>query len=141
MAAGDLRHASAVAREGAGVLLLGPSGAGKSDLVLRLMDRGFDLIADDQVVLHGLTASAPQAIAGLLEVRGLGVVRLAHVTAPLVLAVRLEAGERLPRPARLPDLDLPLICLDAGAVSAAHRIDLALDCLQGRTALVAGAFT
>ncbi len=44
-------HATAVALAGRCVLLLGPSGAGKSDLALRLLDRGWRLVADDRVVL------------------------------------------------------------------------------------------
>jgi HPr kinase/phosphorylase len=133
-------HGSAAARQGAGVLLLGPPGAGKSELVLRLLDCGFDLVADDQVVVEGGMAGAPNTLAGLLEVRGLGLIRLPHVTARLVLAVRMGAATRLPEPARLPDLDLPLISLDGRAAAAPHIVGRALDCLQGRVHLVAGAF-
>ncbi len=133
-------HASAACRDGAGVLLLGPPGAGKSDLLLRLLDHGFTLIADDQVCVDGLHASAPAATAGLLEVRGLGIVRLPHTSAMLRLAVRLTAGDRLPAPERLPDLDLPVVHIDAGAASAPLRVALALDCLLGQIPLVAGAF-
>ena len=140
MSAARTLHASAAARDGAGVIILGASGAGKSDLVLRLLDRGFVLIADDQVLVQDGVASAPAALAGMLEVRGLGLLRLPHVAAPLVLAVQLGLGERLPLPARFPDLDLPLINLDAGAASAPQRVALALDCVQGRASLVAGAF-
>ena len=134
-------HASAAAREGAGVLVMGPPGAGKSDLVLRLITCGFVLIADDQVIVDGRTAYAPASLAGLLEIRGLGLVRLPHLAADLVLAVQLGVSDRLPEPARFPDLDLPMITLDASAASAPKRVALALDCLQGRIHLVAGAFT
>jgi HPr kinase/phosphorylase len=127
------------------VLLLGPSGSGKSDLLLRLIDRGFVLIADDQVeceidAASGPVAKAPPALAGLLEVRGFGLVRMPHAPARLVLAVQLGVGERLPAPKFLPDLDLPVITMDASAASAPERIALALDCLQGRIGMVAGAF-
>ena len=141
MPGGRTIHASAAARDGAGILLLGPPGAGKSDLVLRLIDIGFSLIADDQVLIHGHHASPPPALAGLLEVRGLGIVRLPHVTADLVLAIRLEPGERLPEPARVADLDLPLINLDPAAASAPLRVAMALDCLQGKLPMHAGAFS
>jgi HPr kinase/phosphorylase len=133
-------HASAAARDGAGVLLLGPAGAGKSDLLLRLLDHGFALVADDQVVIDGRLASAPPALAGLLEVRGLGIVRLPHVTAELALAVRLSPGDRLPEPATLAEFGLPLINIDPRRPSAPLRVALALDCLQGRAALQVGAF-
>jgi HPr kinase/phosphorylase len=134
-------HASAAARDGAGVLLLGPPGSGKSDLLLRLLDIGFVLVADDQVCLDGRVASAPASMAGLVEVRGLGIVRFAHVTATLRLAVRLGPGPRLPEPERLRDLDLPVINIDPRAASAPLRVALALDCVVGHRTLVTGAFT
>lgn len=135
-------HASCGARDGAGVLLLGPPGAGKSDLLLRLLDRGFELVADDRVEVEGNEVFAPPALAGLLEVRGLGLLRLPHrPRARLVLAVELGAGgERLPEPARHPRFGVPLVALDPFAVSAAQRVALALDCAEGRLAQQAGAF-
>ena len=75
-----LLHASAVEIGGHAVLLTGASGRGKSDLALRLIDRGAVLIADDQVQLTvddaRLLASPPAAIAGLVEIRGIGIVEL-----------------------------------------------------------------
>ena len=134
-------HASCVSREGAGVLLLGPPGSGKSDLALRLLSRGFILVADDRVVIErGLARPAP-GLAGLLEVRGLGIVRLAHVVeARLALAVELDAAPRLPEPRRHASLDLPLVAVEAFAASAPERVALALDCALGRVPQVAGAF-
>jgi HPr kinase/phosphorylase len=139
---GEIRtlHASAAARDGAGVLLLGPPGSGKSDLLLRLIHHGFTLVADDQVQLNGLHASAPKNLAGLLEVRGLGIARFPYTDATLMLAVNLAPGPRLPEPKRLPDIDLCVINLDPGAASAPLRVALALDCLQGKIAMTAGAF-
>jgi len=97
-------HASCVAIDNQGVLLRGVSGAGKSDLALRLIDQGADLIADDRVHLKvakgQLFASAPGAIAGLLEVRGIGIVQmptLATVAVSIVIDLVPEADiERLP---------------------------------------------
>ena len=135
-------HGSCAARDGAGVLLLGPAGAGKSDLLLRLLDRGFTLVADDRVEIEqGLARPAP-ALAGLLEVRGLGIVRLPFV-APVRLALAVALGRpaaRLPVPARYEPAGLPMLTVDAAAPSAAAVVALALDCALGRVAQVAGAF-
>ena len=64
-------HASTVALDGRAVLITGPSGSGKSDLTLRLLDRGFALVSDDQTLVRRvddqLIASAPPTIAGKLE--------------------------------------------------------------------------
>lgn len=135
-------HASCVCRENAGVLLLGPSGCGKSDLVLRLLECGFVLVADDRVDITEGIASAPEPLAGLLEVRGLGILKLSHVKqSRLVLAVMLSgAGDRLPAPRRHPTLNLPLVTIDPTAASATARISRALDCALGRTVQVAGCF-
>ena len=73
-------HASTVASEGRAVLITGPSGSGKSDLALRLLDRGFTLVSDDQTIVtrvdDRLIASAPPTIAGKLEIRGIGIVEM-----------------------------------------------------------------
>ena len=133
--------ASCAAREGAGVVLLGPPGSGKSDLVLRLLDHGFALVADDQVEIRAGLAYPPARLAGLLEVRGLGIVRVAHTEGvPIVLAVALHRAERLPWPARHLALDVPLVAIDPACASAPARVGLALDCAQGRLTQVAGAF-
>ena len=136
-------HASCAARDGHGVLLLGPPGSGKSDLLLRLLGHGFSLVADDQVEVGGGLAWPPPALAGLLEVRGLGIVRMPYA-APvrLALAVALGSGaaERLPQPERHEATGLPLVRLDPVQASAAARTGLALDCALGRTTQVAGVF-
>lgn len=140
-------HASCAARDGHGVLLLGPSGSGKSDLLIRLLDRGFALVADDQVEVEDGLASAPAALAGLVEIRGLGIVRLAYeATARLALAVTLAPGAagrdspRLPDLARGSALGVPGITLDPWPASAPLRVSLALDCALGLVPQAAGAF-
>ncbi len=135
-------HASCAARQGAGVLLLGPPGSGKSDLVLRLLDRGFQLVADDRVEIHGREACAPAALAGLLEVRGLGILRLPYLErARLELAVCLGGpATRLPEPARHAATGLPMVALDAARPAAPQIVALALDCALGRIAQHTGAF-
>jgi HPr kinase/phosphorylase len=143
-AASGTFHGSAVARGGAGILLLGGPGSGKSDLALRLIQIGFVLVADDRVCIAGRRASAPELLRGMLEVRGLGLLRFAFEEAELALVVRLVGDvrdvPRLPLPELMPDLGLPVISIVPSAASAAWRVALALDCLQGRVTMDVGAF-
>lgn len=146
-------HASCAALGGDGVLFLGPPGSGKSDLVLRLIGRGWTLVADDQVELVAgpgpgtLFATPPAALQGLLEVRGLGLVRDLPVTAParLRLVVELlppgEAPPRLPEPASFEahGIRLPRLALAAREAAAPDKVMLALDAACGRLRLLAGA--
>ncbi len=93
-----LVHATAIAIDGRAVLLRGASGSGKSDLALRLIDAGARLVADDQSELwrrgEAIIVRAPATIAGLLEVRGIGIVRLdALPEAPLALIADLVEPE------------------------------------------------
>jgi HPr kinase/phosphorylase len=129
-------HGTAVAIGGDAVLLRGPSGAGKSDLALRLIDGGARLVADDQAELqraakHVLVRS-PAAIAGLLEVRGIGIVRVEPLAeAPLALLVDLvspEEVERLPEPSleQVLGLAIRLITLAPFEASAAAKIRIAV---------------
>ena len=137
-----LQHATAVAIAGEAVLLRGPSGCGKSDLALRLIDGGARLVADDQTLLRRagerLVASAPPAIAGLLEVRGVGIVKLdALAEAPLLFVAELGAAaaiERMPEPRfeTLLGIRVPLIALAPFEASAPAK----LRCV--RRALAAG---
>lgn len=111
-------HGTVVALDGRGVIILGPSGAGKSTLALQLMAVGADLVADDRVdlcdrngVLH---ASAPAAIAGRIEARGIGILSAQPLRwAALCLAVDLGAAEsdRLPtqRRQKIMEVWLPLV--------------------------------
>ncbi len=140
-------HASCAARQnlpgGDALLLLGPSGAGKSDLLLRLIDKGFTLVADDQVLIEEGMASPPPALAGLLEVRGLGLFRLPYIAPArlrLVISLGNAPAERLPAPLLHPQLGLPEITLDATAPSAAARAALALEAACGHVTQCAGAF-
>jgi len=131
-----LVHATAVAIDGRAVLLRGPSGAGKSDLGLRLIDAGARLVADDQSELSrsgdALVVRAPATIAGLLEVRGIGIVRLdALVEAPVALIADLVAPEEIERlPASKSEAILgcavPLIAVSPFEASAPAKIRLAL---------------
>ncbi len=123
------------------MLLLGPSGSGKSDLLLRLLHCGFALVADDRVELVDGVASPPAALAGLLEVRGLGLVHLPHLpSAPVTLAVELGAADRLPDPATHTLCGRPVVWINPAAASAPQRVAMALDCALGRVGQIAGAF-
>ena len=136
-----LIHASCAARDGSGVLLTGPPGSGKSDLLLRLIDRGYSLVADDQVEISDGFASPPPSLEGLLEVRGLGIFRLPYTApVPVKLTVFLGQSDRLPH-ARTDDAGHPLVMIDPALISAAKRLDLALDCVLGRITQHTGAFT
>lgn len=131
-------HGSCVARDDAALLLLGASGSGKSDLALRLLDRGFALVADDQVVMERGFARPPASLAGLLEIRGIGLLTLPY-RAPVRVVLALDLGspaERLPDPIGPdPVLGIPLLRLDPGSPAAAVKAELALDCVVGRRVL------
>jgi serine kinase of HPr protein (carbohydrate metabolism regulator) len=129
-------HATTVALEGRAVMISGPSGSGKSDLALRLIDRGFTLVSDDQTLVRRegerLIASAPPTIAGKIEVRGIGILDVHRVSdVPVALLVELTSDiQRLPDDARerpILGVSLPLVSIDAMTASAAAKVALALD--------------
>ena len=129
-------HASTVALEGRAVLIMGISGSGKSDLALRLLDRGFTLVSDDQTIVKKegvkLIASAPTNIRGKLEIRGVGIVDMeVSDNVPIALAVELTSDvTRLPDDSRerpILGIGVPLISVDAMTASAASKVALALD--------------
>ena len=134
-------HATAIARHGRdgwrGVLLTGPSGSGKSDLALRLIERGWRLVADDYCEVWAsdgvVWAAAPPRIAGLLEARGLGIIP--SVPPPLPLArIALVAAcgqvpvERLPQPDTelVAGIALPRVVIDIRPASAPETLQAAL---------------
>jgi len=133
-----LIHASCVALEGKAVLLRGAPGAGKSDLALRLIEGGARLVADDQVALNSsggtVFAAPPARIAGLLEVRGIGVVSMEFATqCPVRLVVDLiqsDVVERMPEAATV-DLcghRIAHVALAPFEASAPTKLGLALAC-------------
>ena len=135
-AAPILVHATAIAIDGRAVLLRGPSGAGKSDLALRLIDAGARLVADDQVELRRaggrVLVRAPAALAGLVEVRGVGILRLEPLReAALAMCVDLVPSAEVER---LPEiccedvlgLAVPSIAISPFEASAAAKLRFAL---------------
>lgn len=130
-----VRAATCVALAGRAMLIEGPSGSGKSALALALIDRGAMLVGDDGVTLTlrggRLYASPPPRIAGLLEVRNLGL--LTFPTAqdvPAALLLRLDpAAPRFIDAAETVDLgeaSLPMLRLWPGDPLGAVKAELAL---------------
>jgi serine kinase of HPr protein (carbohydrate metabolism regulator) len=127
-------------------LLRGVPGSGKSDLALRLLGRtqlGAQLVADDQVMLtrraDELWARAPARIAGLLEVRGIGVLQMAALAeAPvrLILDLCVPGGPlavpRMPEAARctIDGVSLPLYPCASFEASAPDKVALLLRTLN-----------
>ena len=138
----DQVHGTSVEIEGAGLLIRGDPGSGKSDLALRLIDTGARLIADDRVDLRrmdgSLILSPPPASAGMIEVRGLGILRLPFARdVPLGLFVDLIPGEeveRLPerQTCRFLDQDVPWIAIAPFQASAPAKLRHALALAQHR---------
>lgn len=129
-------HGSTVSRDGRAVIITGPSGSGKSDLSLRLFDRGFRLVSDDQTVVkrvgERLLAAPPANIAGKFEIRGLGIVDLDHESdVPVALIVELTSSiTRLPDDSRerpILGIGVPLISIDATTASAPAKVAFAFD--------------
>jgi len=111
-------HASCVALSGAGILFIGPPGSGKSTEALRLIARGAELVADDQVVLRRagdrLLAAPDPATAGRIEARGVGIFTLTgldEVALALVADMEQIEARRLPpgREIEILGLRLPLL--------------------------------
>lgn len=129
-------HATTVAIDGRGVLLRGASGSGKSDLALRLMENGAELVSDDRTVVSNrdgiLIASAPPELAGLLEVRGVGILRVDHrIEAAVAMAADLVSDadvQRLPDPESetIEGVSLPRCRIAPFEASAPAKLRLAL---------------
>ena len=135
-----LIHGTCVALNGVTVLLRGPSGSGKSDLALRLIDGGGRLVADDQTLVEiqggRLIATAPETIAGKMEVRGVGVLAVEMEKSGILgLVVDLVANppERMPESetTEILGMALPLLRLDPFKASAAAKLRLAVRSLGG----------
>jgi len=129
-------HASLVDYLGRGILLRGESGSGKSDLALRLIDGGAQLVADDRVRLRRkgqvVFGAPPPELAGLLEVRGIGIFRLNNLDEGRIdLVVDLVAAaevERLPAPRQETwfGVVVPIIALAPFAAATAAALKLAV---------------
>lgn len=141
----ELVHATAIAFGARGVLLRGASGSGKSDLALRCIGLPCNfppgpatLVADDQVLVEilpgGVFLSPPPTIAGLLEVRGVGVVQVPYAaSARLELVVDLVTADQVDRMpvigpgVPIAGVQVPAVRLTAFEASAQLKVALALD--------------
>lgn len=130
-----IHAASCVAIKGRAVLIEGAPGSGKSTLALSLIDRGATLVGDDGVTLAmrqgRLHASPPPNIAGLIEVRNLGLLSFPTVAdIPVVLVLRIdpeaprfiEAADRT----EIGGVHLPLVRIWPGGAELALKAELAL---------------
>lgn len=140
-------HASAVAFGTRAVLIRGPSNSGKSALALALLSRRlFDgttgrLVADDRVLLSvdgdRLVASPPAALEGLIEVRGVGLLRLPAFVPSCPIALVLDLADEDGRIGRLPDrfevliAGIPLPLVIRPPRSSAEAADLVVALLSG----------
>lgn len=138
-----IRHAGLIARREPcgwrGVLIEGPSGDGKSDLALRAIEAGWSLVADDRVLVwrsgDALYGRAPDTLAGLIEIRGLGVVaapfrRFVEICL-LARCVQKEGIQRSPDAVSetVSGVALPVIALAALEASALAKLGQALTCI------------
>lgn len=137
-------QATAVAIEGRALLIEGEPGVGKSSLALALIERGATLIGDDGVTLSKaaadpeapLIASAPPNILGLIEVRGVGLIRM-DVAPPTSVALILTLlNSDAPNPERLPEraetceimgCRVPALPFRPGTIAPAERARQALN--------------
>ncbi len=132
-----LVHASCVNFKGKGILILGKSGSGKSDLALRLIDAGGTLVSDDYVEVvsenNTLMAKAAPNIAGMIEVRGIGLIKIDFLPmAQLDLALDLVPRndiERLPEQGyfETDNIQIPLYGYDGFCASAIAKINLIIN--------------
>ena len=130
-----LANVSCVAKDGRAVIIEGPPGCGKSSLALALVGRGAVLVGDDGLCLAArsgcLFASPAERIAGLIEVRNVGLVNLptaAQVPVALVLRLDGEAPRFIDAPAQreIEGIVLPLVQLWPDGAILPLKAELAL---------------
>ena len=141
-----MMHSTAISLNGDGILIKGPSGSGKTDLALRLIESGGKLISDDQVIIKRkakkLFLSSPEGLNGLMQLPGIGIVKVDHVqNIPLELVVKLQPYNVLePFPINnqefIEDFSIPSLNLYSFAISATAKIKIALDVQRNKIRLI-----
>ena len=142
----DQFYATAITYCGFGILIRGPSGSGKSDLALRLIDDGADLIADDQVAIRALEQklylSPLDNTPGLIEVRGIGVMKIKYVRdIKLCLVIDLDPSDEIQRIPEIKEeliksIPVPVINMDAFEHSVLVKIKIILGYLDKKIELI-----
>lgn len=120
-------HASAVSVHGKGCLITGASGTGKSTLCFELMALGADLIADDRVDLsiadESVLMSCPDAIRGVIEARGVGLIRTRFAEDPVACSLIVDLDHTAERIPLLQKRDL--LGIPCGVINGAKRSGIA----------------
>ena len=125
-------HATCINLKSKGILILGDSGAGKSDLALRLITLfSAKLVGDDRVEIQNnkgcIKACAPEVLKGLLEVRGVGIIKTEYLEESKVdLVIKLTSGklERMPdnKEYEIEGIKMPLFYINPFEVSAPSKV-------------------
>jgi serine kinase of HPr protein (carbohydrate metabolism regulator) len=127
-------HATAIALGAFGVLIEGPSGSGKTSLALAAIEHMSNkglfaaLVADDQCLIetanNRVIASCPLPLTGLVEMRGLGIVKHPNITSSVIMDIVIRMVEhnqieRMPEPetTTIAGLHLPVFKLPARQIA------------------------
>ena len=135
MSRSEYRHASAVIWRGTGILFVGEPMSGKSTLAAEMISRGAELVGDDQLLLceeNGkVFADVPPALAGVLELRDLALLRVPYVVSTQIHLV-VECGKVVAGHKRYEifHIALPAIALDPTHADSAAKLMLYAEALQ-----------
>lgn len=135
MSRSEYKHATAVIWKGLGILFVGEAGSGKSSFAAELIARSGELVADDQVLIceeNGkLFADAPPPLAGVLELRGIGLVKLPYVASTqLHLVVECISGTAEATRCELLNVPLPCLRLDMTHAASVAKLIIYAGALQ-----------